>query len=103
MALSGTDAPGCVPTAPSSFAGTTAGWRARSRICCCIVAACSPPLRQWTNAGQRRRLPPMPDPILPGRLGLYISMLVYGLRGYGDFAEEHAHFYRSFRDYAGNL
>jgi len=45
----------------------------------------------------------MPDPILPGRLGLYLSMFVYGLRGYGDFAEEHACFYRSFRDFAGNL
>jgi SAM-dependent methyltransferase len=35
----------------------------------------------------------MPDPILPGRLGLYASMLHYGLTGYRDFAREHAAFY----------
>jgi SAM-dependent methyltransferase len=45
----------------------------------------------------------MPDPILPGRLGLYLSMFIYGLRGYGDFAEEHAGFHRAFREFAGDL
>lgn len=45
----------------------------------------------------------MPDPILPGRLGLYVSMLVYGLRGYGDFAAEHVAFHRRFRQYAGEV
>ena len=34
----------------------------------------------------------MPDPILPGRPGLYLSMLAYGLRNTGDFAVEHAAF-----------
>ncbi len=36
----------------------------------------------------------MPDPIFPGRLGLYASMLHYGLTGYRDFAREHAHFFK---------
>jgi SAM-dependent methyltransferase len=45
----------------------------------------------------------MPDPILPGRLGLYLSMFAYGLRGYGDFAAEHARFHRAFLEYAGDL
>lgn len=45
----------------------------------------------------------MPDPILPGRIGLYLSMLVYGLRNHGDFAEEHARFHHAFREYAGSL
>ncbi len=39
----------------------------------------------------------MPDPILPGRAGLYASMLVYALRHTPDFAREHAEFYRRFR------
>ncbi len=37
----------------------------------------------------------MPDPIIPGRIGLYASMLHYGLTGYRDFAREHAAFYRT--------
>lgn len=45
----------------------------------------------------------MPDPILPGRPGLYLSMLVYALRSHGEFAAEHARFYREFREYAGDL
>lgn len=45
----------------------------------------------------------MPDPILPGRIGLYASMLVYGLRHHGDFAREHAAFYRAFRERFGEV
>jgi len=45
----------------------------------------------------------MPDPILPGRPGLYLSMLAYGLRNTGDFAVEHAAFHRAFRAYAGSV
>ena len=36
----------------------------------------------------------MPDPIFPGRFGLYASMLHYGLTGYRDFAREHAIFFK---------
>jgi SAM-dependent methyltransferase len=36
----------------------------------------------------------MPDPILPGRVGLYVSMLHFGLTGYRDFAREHASFFK---------
>jgi SAM-dependent methyltransferase len=35
----------------------------------------------------------MPDPILPGRVGLYASMLHYGATGYREFAREHAEFF----------
>ena len=45
----------------------------------------------------------MPDPILPGRLGLYASMLHYGLTGYRDFAREHAEFYERLRHEEGPL
>jgi SAM-dependent methyltransferase len=45
----------------------------------------------------------MPDPILPGRLGLYASMLHYGLTGYRDFAREHAAFYERLRSDEGSL
>lgn len=45
----------------------------------------------------------MPDPILPGRMGLYLSMLWYGLRSHGDFAQEHAEFYRAFRERIGDV
>lgn len=45
----------------------------------------------------------MPDPILPGRLGLYASMLHYGLTGYRDFAREHAAFYKRLRQEEGPL
>ena len=39
----------------------------------------------------------MPDPILPGRIGLYASMVQYGLTGYRDFAREHAGFFQTMR------
>jgi SAM-dependent methyltransferase len=45
----------------------------------------------------------MPDPIFPGRLGLYASMLHYGLTGYKDFAREHAAFYEHLRADEGPL
>jgi SAM-dependent methyltransferase len=45
----------------------------------------------------------MPDPILPGRIGLYASMLHYGLTGYRDFAREHASFYERLRAEEGPL
>lgn len=45
----------------------------------------------------------MPDPILPGRMGLYASMLAYGLRSHGDFAREHVDFYRGFRSRMGEV
>jgi SAM-dependent methyltransferase len=45
----------------------------------------------------------MPDPILPGRFGLYASMLHYGLTGYRDFAREHAAFYEHLRTDEGSL
>lgn len=45
----------------------------------------------------------MPDPILPGRPGLYLSMLTYGLRNTDDFAIEHAAFHRDFHAYAGGV
>lgn len=43
----------------------------------------------------------MPDPVLPGRLGLYLSMLHYGWRYHRDFAREHAAFYATLRDRMG--
>lgn len=45
----------------------------------------------------------MPDPILPGRIGLYASMLHYGLTGCRDFAREHAAFYERLRAEEGPL
>jgi len=45
----------------------------------------------------------MPDPILPGRIGLYASMLQYGLTGYRDFAREHAAFFSRLRSDEGPL
>lgn len=45
----------------------------------------------------------MPDPILPGRLGLYASMLHYGLTCYREFAREHTAFYRRLRQEEGPL
>jgi len=45
----------------------------------------------------------MPDPILPGRIGLYASMLTYALRNTPDFATEHVEFYRTFREYYGEV
>lgn len=45
----------------------------------------------------------MPDPVLPGRIGLYASMLQYGLTGYRDFAREHAAFFSRLRSDEGPL
>ena len=45
----------------------------------------------------------MPDPILPGRAGLYLSMVHYGLRHNRDFAHEHVAFFSTLRDYMGEL
>jgi SAM-dependent methyltransferase len=45
----------------------------------------------------------MPDPIFPGRIGLYASMLQYGLTGYRDFAREHAEFFERLRTDEGPL
>lgn len=45
----------------------------------------------------------MPDPILPGRAGLYLSMFVYGLRHHAAFAEEHVRFYRELRERLGEV
>jgi SAM-dependent methyltransferase len=45
----------------------------------------------------------MPDPIFPGRIGLYASMLHYGLTGYRDFAREHAAFYQQLRADEGSM
>jgi SAM-dependent methyltransferase len=43
----------------------------------------------------------MPDPVLPGRLGLYLSMLHYGWRYHRDFAREHAAFHAKLRERVG--
>lgn len=43
----------------------------------------------------------MPDPILPGRIGLYLSMLHYGLACNADFADEHYRFFASLQSYLG--
>ncbi len=45
----------------------------------------------------------MPDPILPGRPGLYLSMLQYGLLHYREFAAEHVEFYRQLRRRVGDV
>ncbi len=45
----------------------------------------------------------MPDPIFPGRIGLYASMLHYGLTGNRDFAREHAGFFERLRSDEGPL
>lgn len=45
----------------------------------------------------------MPDPILPGRAGLYLSMLQYGLLHYREFAAEHVAFYRALRARIGEV
>ncbi len=44
----------------------------------------------------------MPDPILPGRAGLYLSMLQYGLACNADFAAEHWAFFERLRAYCGD-
>jgi SAM-dependent methyltransferase len=43
----------------------------------------------------------MPDPLLPGKPGLYLSMFQYGLRSHADFAREHVTFYRRMRERIG--
>ncbi len=45
----------------------------------------------------------MPDPIFPGRPGLYLSMLQYGLLHYREFAIEHVGFYRELRQRIGDV
>lgn len=45
----------------------------------------------------------MPDPILPGRAGLYFSMLQYGLLHYPEFAAEHVAFYQALRARIGEV
>jgi SAM-dependent methyltransferase len=45
----------------------------------------------------------MPDPILPGRFGLYLSMLHYGFAGHRDFAREHYGFFERLRADVGNV
>lgn len=45
----------------------------------------------------------MPDPLLPGRAGLYLSMLHYGLAHNRDFAREHWAFFERMRTYLGPL
>lgn len=45
----------------------------------------------------------MPDPLLPGRAGLYLSMLHYGLAHNRDFAREHWTFFERMCAYLGPL
>ncbi len=45
----------------------------------------------------------MPDPILPGKLGLYLSMMQYGLFNNRDFAHEHYAFYEQMIAYVGEV
>jgi len=45
----------------------------------------------------------MPDPILPGRIGLYLSMLQYSVTGNRGFAREHAAFFEQLRDDEGPI
>lgn len=45
----------------------------------------------------------MPDPLLPGRPGLYLSMLHYGLTSNRQFAREHWAFFEAMRAYLGEL
>lgn len=45
----------------------------------------------------------MPDPLIPGRLGLYLSMLHYGLRSNAEFAREHCEFFHRFVAYVGDI
>jgi ubiquinone/menaquinone biosynthesis C-methylase UbiE len=45
----------------------------------------------------------LPDPILPGRIGLYLSMLQYGIGHNDDFAEEHYAFFNNLVDYVGDV
>src|SRR5690242_6165636 len=45
----------------------------------------------------------MPDPILPGRIGLYLSMLQYSFTENRGFAREHAAFFEQLRDDEGPI
>ena len=45
----------------------------------------------------------MPDPIVPGRIGLYLSMLHYGLTSNTEFAQEHCEFFRRFVANVGDI
>lgn len=45
----------------------------------------------------------MPDPILPGKLGLYLSMLHYGSACSGDFAREHYAFFDRMIEHVGEV
>ena len=45
----------------------------------------------------------MPDPLFPGKLGLYASMVHYGLTNNRAFAREHYDFFCRFRDYVGGI
>ena len=45
----------------------------------------------------------MPDPILPGKVGLYLSMMHYGLFHNKDFAREHHAFYEKMITYLGDI
>ena len=45
----------------------------------------------------------MPDPILPGRIGLYASMLHYGISHNNDFAKENTLFFNRLLEYVGDV
>jgi SAM-dependent methyltransferase len=45
----------------------------------------------------------LPDPIFPGKLGLYLSMMQYGLFNNRDFAHEHYAFYKQMIAYVGEV
>ncbi len=45
----------------------------------------------------------MPDPILPGKVGLYLSMMHYGLFHNKDFAKENFTFYQNMISYLGEI
>jgi ubiquinone/menaquinone biosynthesis C-methylase UbiE len=45
----------------------------------------------------------LPDPILPGRIGLYLSMLQYGIGHNYEFAEEHNAFFTDLVNYIGDV
>ncbi len=45
----------------------------------------------------------MPDPILPGKAGLYLSMMHYGLKHNKDFAKENYTFFQTLTEYLGSV
>lgn len=45
----------------------------------------------------------MPDPIFPGKPGLYVSMLHYGITHNADFAKEHHLFFSNLLNYVGDV